>query len=142
MNRITDSINRITVRGYDERSKMYKFELHVDNGLSGDDKIERDIRVNIQWVRVQKGFKQIKKELNKNVYAKLMYDLELNVVVNDIKYNTLKKFIDGVIGKKNIRKINDIQNLMNQLMLNRVSDDQSNKMAVMAFLDKTFGIIN
>jgi len=142
MNRITDSINRITVRGYDERSKMYKFELHVDNGLSGDDKIERDIRVNIQWVRVQKGFKQIKKELNKNLYAKLMYDLELNVVVNDIKYNTLKKFIDGVIGKKNIRKINDIQNLMNQLMLNRVSDDQSNKMAVMAFLDKTFGIIN
>lgn len=142
MNRITDNIKKITVRGYDERTKMYKFELKVDNELDGDDKIEKDIRVNIQWNRIQKGFKNIKKELNKNVYAKLMYDLELNVVVNDIKYNSLNKFINGVVGKKNVRKINDIQNLMNQLILNRDNNDQSNKMAVMAFLNKTFGIVN
>jgi hypothetical protein len=58
------------------------------------------MKVQLKWDRVQKGLKNIRKDINKNVYAKLMFDLELNVVVKDPKYNSLAKFIDGIPTKK------------------------------------------
>ena len=92
--------------------------------------------------KIQKGLKKIKKDINKNVYAKLMYDLELNVVIKDVKYNSLGKFIKGIPCKKNERKISDIQNLFNRLIHNKNDDDVSNKMAILSMFEKTFGIIN
>jgi len=87
--------------------KKYKFLLVLDEGEENTS--ER--KVNIKWERVQKGLKCIKKVINKNVYTKLMYDLELNVIINDHIYNSLKKFINDIPLKKNNRKINDVQNL-------------------------------
>jgi hypothetical protein len=135
MDNITNSIINIKVKGYDDTSKKYKFLLI----LEGDN---NERKVNIMWDKIQKGLKKIKKDINKNVYAKLMYDLELNVVIKDAKYNSLSKFVKGIPCKKNERKISDIQNLFNRLIHNKNDDDVSNKMAVLSMFEKTFGIIN
>ena len=135
MDNITNSIVNIKVRGYDDTSKKYKILLI----LEGDN---NERKVNIRWDKIQKGLKKIKKDVNKNVYAKLMFDLELYVVIRDIKYNSLRKFINGIPCKKNERKISDIQNLFDRLIYNKNSDDTSNKMAVLSMFEKTFGIIN
>ena len=135
MDNITNSIVNIKVRGYDDTSKKYKILLI----LEGDN---NERKVNIRWDKIQKGLKKIKKDVNKNVYAKLMFDLELYVVIRDIKYNSLRKFINGIPCKKNERKISDIQNLFDRLIYNKNSDDTSNKKAVLSMFEKTFGIIN
>lgn len=135
MDNITNSIVNIKVRGYDDTSKKYKFLLILEG-----EKNQR--KVNIRWNKIQKGLKKIKKDINKNVHAKLMFDLELNVVIKDKKYNSLNKFINGLPYKKNERKLSDIQNLFDRLIQNKNDDDKSNKMAVLSMFKKTFGIIN
>lgn len=138
MDRQTNKIKEIFIKGYDDTNKKYKFLLVLDEG----DEKSSEMKVQLKWDRVQKGLKNIRKDINKNVYAKLMFDLELNVVVKDPKYNSLAKFIDGIPTKKNNRKITDVQNLFNRILHNRYGDDSSNKMAVLSMFDKTFGIIN
>lgn len=71
-----------------------------------------------------------------------MYDLELNVIINDPIYNSLEKFINGIPLKKNNRKINDVQNLFDRILHNKNGDDVSNKMGVLSMFNKTFNIIN
>jgi hypothetical protein len=138
MDRQTNKIKEIFIKGYDDTNKKYKFLLVLDEG----DEKSSEMKVQLKWDRVQKGLKNIRKDINKNVYAKLMFDLELNVVVKDPKYNSLAKFIDGIPTKKNNRKITDVQNLFNRILHNRYGDDSSNQMAVLSMFDKTFGIIN
>ena len=138
MNKQTDKIKEIFIKGYDDTTKKYKFLLVLDEGEENTS--ER--KVNIKWERVQKGLKLIKKDINKNVYAKLMFDLELNVIINDPIYNSLEKFINGIPLKKNNRKINDVQNLFDRILHNKNGDDVSNKMGVLSMFNKTFGIIN
>lgn len=138
MNKQTDKINEIFIKGYDDTTKKYKFLLVLDEGEGKTS--ER--KVNIKWDRIQKGLKYIKKDINKNVYAKFMFDLELNVIINDPIYNSLEKFINGIPLKKNNRKINDVQNLFDRILHNKNSDDISNKMSVLSMFNKTFGIIN
>ena len=138
MDKQTNKIKEIFIKGYDDTNKKYKFLLVLDEG---DDKTS-EMKVHLKWNRVQKGLKNIRKDINKNVYAKLMFDLELNVIVKDPKYNSLIKFIDGIPAKKNNRKITDVQNLFDRIIHNRHGDDSSNQMAVLSMFDKTFGIIN
>jgi len=138
MNKQTEKINEIFIKGFDDTNKKYKFLLVLDEGEGKTS--ER--KVNIKWERVQKGLKCIKKDINKNVYAKLMFDLELNVIINDPIYNSLEKFINGIPLKKNNRKINDVQNLFDRILHNKNGDDVSNKMGVLSMFNKTFGIIN
>ena len=138
MDKQTNKIKEIFIKGYDDTNKKYKFLLVLDEG----DEKSSEMKVQLKWDRVQKGLKNIRKDINKNVYAKLMFDLELNVVVKDPKYNSLAKFIDGIPTKKNNRKITDVQNLFNRILHNRYGDDSSNQMAVLSMFDKTFGIIN
>ena len=136
MNTITDNIVSIKVRGYNQRDNVYKLLLSIDENV--DSIVDNKIKININWNKVIDGFKSIKHELNKNIYQKLVYDLSMGLVINDRKYNDAKKFLYGIPLSKNIRKISDVQNFFNQLLMQK---DSSNKEAINCIFRKTFDIL-
>lgn len=136
MNTITDNIVSIKVRGYNQRDNVYKLLLSIDENV--DSIVDNKIKININWNKVIDGFKLIKHELNKNIYQKLVYDLSMGLVINDRKYNDAKKFLYGIPLSKNIRKISDVQNFFNQLLMQKNS---SNKEAINCIFRKTFDIL-
>ena len=136
MNTITDNIVSIKVRGYNHRDKVYKLSLSIDE--NADSVVDNEIKINIHWDKVIAGFKLVKHELNKNIYQKLVYDLSMGLVINDRKYNDAKKFLYGKPLSRNIRKISDVQNFFNQLLLQK---EGSNKEAINCIFRKTFNIL-
>lgn len=136
MNTITDNIVSIKVRGYNHRDKVYKLSLSIDE--NADSVVDNEIKINIHWDKVIAGFKLVKHELNKNIYQKLVYDLSMGLVINDRKYNDAKKFLYGKPLSRNIRKICDVQNFFNQLLLQK---EGSNKEAINCIFRKTFNIL-
>ena len=139
MERKTDNIVSINVIGYNESNSFYKIILNIKED---ENVIER--KVNIKWNNINNGLKSIKKKINKNIYYKLLYDLESKVIINDKRYNSVKKFINGKnknIFKKKSRQISDVQNFLNAILEYKNNCDY-NKSSINCFLNKTFNIIN
>ena len=139
MERKTDNIVSINVIGYNESNSFYKIILNIK-----EDKNVIELKVNIKWNNINNGLKSIKKKINKNIYYKLLYDLESKVIINDKRYNSVKKFINGKnknIFKKKSRQISDVQNFLNAILEYKNNCDY-NKSSINCFLNKTFNIIN
>lgn len=143
----TDKIFKITINGYDEKRDTYKFVLHMKEISKHGSKTlpkEWSKKLNIKWERIKKAFNAIKKTVSKSVFGLFMYELERDVVINDKKYNSLKKFINGInpLTLKEVRHLNDVQMLMDAVLSYKNDEDKFNQIAVSAFLSRAFKIIN
>ena len=131
-----DNIKTITITGYNKKDNMYKIQLGL-NDVDGDE--IRSQQLYIGWNEIYASFKYIKKELNKDIYSKLVYTLCTSIVIQDEQYKSTKEFLAGVPGKKNIRKITDIQKVFDFLLDNR--SDNHDRSAINCVLRHAFDVI-
>lgn len=134
---ISERIKEIKVKSHNTKDKTYKLELVLQN--NEDELIKDSIKVNIKWNKVIKGFKKIKKELNVNIYNKLIYDISNSVIIKDKKYSDAKKFLFGLPFKKNKRKVSDIQLFFNELINHKSGDNSS---AINCLFNKLFNVLD
>lgn len=113
----TDNIKDILVKGYNSSDKTYKLQLDFEKDEDGSH--VQSQKIYLKWDKVVKAFHHIKKELNKDIYAKLLYTLCTSIVIKDKHYRTTQEFLHGVPLKKNIRKISDIQAVLNFLLISK-----------------------
>jgi len=100
----TDDISSVSIKGYNKSTKMYKFVVTITQNRT-----DTEHKITCSWNDIKFGFMKIKKEVNKTIYAKLLFDLEGNVLIKDKNFNSIKKFIKGIPLKNLERKIYDIQ---------------------------------
>ena len=110
----TDNIKDIIVKGYNSSDKTYKLQLDFEKDEDGSH--VQSQKIYLKWDKVVNAFHHIKKELNKDIYAKLLYTLCTSIVIKDKNYRTTQEFLYGVPLKKNIRKISDVQAVLNFLL--------------------------
>lgn len=133
----TDDITDIIVTGYNKSNKMYKFLVTITQNRD-----DTQHKITCDWNDIKVGFTKIKKNINQTIYAKLLFDLEGNVLIRDKNFNTVKKFIKGIPLRNLERKIYDIQNLFNKIMDYKQNSDEMNKTAIKCFLENAFSILN
>jgi hypothetical protein len=133
----TDDISVVSVKGYNKSTKMYKFVITITQN-----KVDTEHKITCSWNDVKLGFMKIKKEVNKTIYAKLLFDLEGNVLIKDKNFNSVKKFIKGIPLKNLERKIYDIQCFFDKIMEYKRNSDNMNKSAIKCFLENAFSILN
>ena len=127
----TNNIKEIKVIGFDSGKDQFKFEVTID---------ENSFKLYLKWANITKSFDKIKKELNRDIHLKLLYDIQSRMIIKDRKYMSAKDFIYGIPLKKNKRKINDVQNLFKYLLEQK--DNEQNRAAVELFLENCFKILN
>ena len=110
----TDNIANIIVKGYNSSKKTYKLQLDFENDEYGEQ--VQSQKIYLKWNKIMKAFRHIKKELNEDIYAKLLYTLCTSIIIKDKHYRTTKEFLYGVPLKKNVRKISDVQDILNFLL--------------------------
>ena len=133
----TEDITRIVISGYNKSNDMYKFIITIKQ----DDNIHEH-KITCKWNDIRDGFMTIKKNINKTIYSKLLFDLEGNVLIRDKNFNTVKKFIKGVPMRNLERKIYDIQNFFDKIIDYKDNSDGMNKSAIKCFLENAFSILN
>ena len=134
----TEFISQIKVTGYDNEKKQYKFLIKIEDN---ENDIEENLKINLKWKYIKKSFILIKKKLNKNLYHKICYDLDTQMVIKDKNWMTAKEFIKGKNMKADpIRKLTDVQNLFNYILEQKKNN--YNKFAVQVFLSNCFDILN
>ena len=137
---ICERIQEIKVKSHNTRDKTYKLELVLTSDPNaGDDLIKDSIKVNIKWRKVVQGFRKIKKELNVNIYNKLVYDISNAVIIKDKKYSDAKKFLYGIPFSKNKRKVADVQLFFNELLKHKNGDNSS---AIHCLFNKLFNALD
>ena len=94
----TDNIKHITVKGYDSSEKTYKLQLDFEKDADGRH-VQKSKNI-LKWTKIIKAFRHIKKELNKDIYAKLLYTLCTSIIIKDKHYRTTQEFLYGVPLKK------------------------------------------
>ena len=132
----TDNIESLTVKGYNSNTNLFKIKIdfkEIDGNKPESQKIH------LKWDDVISAFKNIKKELNKDIYKKLIYSLCTSIVIKDQNYRTTKEFLFGVPLKKNNRKINDVQAVLNYLL--QMKNDQHDNQAIDCILKHTFSML-
>lgn len=134
----TDNIKNITVKGYDSSEKTYKLQLDFEK--DGDGSHVQNQKIHLNWNKIVKAFRHIKKELNKDIYAKLLYTLCTSIIIKDKHYRTTKEFLYGVPLKKNIRKISDVQAVLN-FLLNSKKDNGSDSQAIDCIFKHAFNML-
>ena len=110
----TDNIKNLIVKGYNSSEKTYKLQLDFEKDADGCH--VQSQKIHLHWDKVVSAFTYIKKELNEDIYAKLLYTLCTTIIIKDKHYRTTKQFLYGVPLKKNIRKISDVQAVLNFLL--------------------------
>ena len=106
----TDNIKNITIKGYNSSKKTYKILLEFNDEECQSQKIH------FKWDKIINAFPYIKKELNKDIHDKFLYTMCTSVLIKDKHYRTTKEFLFGVPFKKNIRKISDVQIILDFLL--------------------------
>lgn len=131
-----DNIKAITITGYNKKDSMYKIQLKF-NDVDGDEIHGQEICIG--WNEIYASFKYIKRELNKDIYYKLIYTMCTSIIIQDEQYKSTKEFLVGIPGKKNIRKITDIQKVFDFLLDNR--KDTYDRNAINCVLRHVFDVI-
>lgn len=131
-----DNIQNISIIGFNKKDNMYKIQLDFNDV---DDEKIRSQKLYLGWDEIFDSFKHIKKELNTDIYSKLRYTLCSSIVIKDDQYKSTKEFLNGVPGKKNIRKITDIQKVFDFLLKNR--NDPFDKNAINCVLRHAFDVL-
>ena len=134
----TDNIKEIVVKGYNSSEKTYKLQLDFEK--DGDGRHVQSQKICLKWNKVIKAFRHIKKELNEDIYAKLLYTLCTSIVIKDKHYRTTKEFLYGVPLKKNIRKISDVQAVLN-FLLNSKKEGSSDSQAIDCIFKHAFNML-
>ena len=134
----TDNIKHITVKGYDSSEKTYK--LQIDFEKDADGRNVQSQKIFLKWTKIIKAFRHIKKELNKDIYAKLLYTLCTSIIIKDKHYRTTQEFLYGVPLKKNIRKIIDVQAVLN-FLLNSKKEGGSDSQAIDCIFKHAFNML-
>lgn len=139
---VAERIQEIKVKSHNTRDKTYKLELVLstaEESASSTELIKDSIKVNIQWKKVIQGFRKIKKDLNVNIYNKLVYDISNSVIIKDKKYSDAKKFLYGIPFSRNKRKVSDVQLFFNELLKHKEGDNSS---AVNCLFNKLFNALD
>jgi hypothetical protein len=134
----TDNIKLITVKGYDSSEKTYKLQLDFEKDADG--RHVQSQKIFLKWTKIIKAFRHIKKELNKDIYAKLLYTLCTSIIIKDKHYRTTQEFLYGVPLKKNIRKISDVQAVLN-FLLNSKKEGGSDSQAIDCIFKHAFNML-
>jgi hypothetical protein len=134
----TDNIKDIVVRGYNSSEKTYKLQLDFETNADDDDvQIQK---IHLKWDKVVKAFRHIKKELNEDIYAKLIYTLCTSIVIKDKHYRTTKQFLYGIPLQKNVRKISDVQAILH-FLLNSKKEGSSDSQAIDCIFKHAFNML-
>ena len=134
----TDNIKNIIVKGYNSSEKTYKLQLDFQKDEDG--RHVQSQKIHLNWNKIVKAFRHIKKELNKDIYAKLLYTLCTSIIIKDKHYRTTKEFLYGVPLKKNIRKISDVQAVLN-FFLQSKKDGGSDSQAIDCIFKHAFNML-
>ena len=97
-------------------------------------------KIYISWEDLVKSFKYVHKELNEDIYATFIYNMCSSIKIRDPNYRNTKEFIFGVAFRKNIRKITDVQTVLNYLLYRR-NKNAYDKQAIDCILRHVFDII-
>ena len=89
----TDNIESLTVKGFNNSTNLFKIKIDFKE-IEGN-KPESQ-KIHLKWDNIMNAFKNIKKELNKDIYRKLIYSLCTSIVIKDQNYRTTKEFLFGV----------------------------------------------
>jgi hypothetical protein len=134
----TDNIKDIVVRGYNSSEKTYKLQLDFETNADDDDvQIQK---IHLKWDKVVKAFRHIKKELNEDIYAKLIYTLCTSIVIKDKHYRTTKQFLYGIPLHKNVRKISDVQAILH-FLLHSKKEGSSDSQAIDCIFKHAFNML-
>ena len=134
----TDNIKNIIVKGYNSSKKTYKIQL--DFNADDDGQECQSQKIHLKWDQIVEAFRHIKKELNKDIHAKFLYTLCTSVLIKDKHYRTTKEFLYGVPLKKNVRKISDVQIVLN-FLLNSKKEDNTDAQAVNCIFKHAFDML-
>jgi hypothetical protein len=132
----SDNIKSLTVRGYNRATKLFKLKIDFNEDDSGN--TPQSQKIDLDWNNIIAAFKHVKKELNNDIYRKLIYTLCTSIVVKDKHYRTTKEFLFGVPCKKNNRKINDVQAVLNYLLV--MKQDKHDSQAVDCIFKHAFNM--
>lgn len=134
----TDNIANLSIVGYNTSTKVYKIRIDFkeDNGVKPESQ-----KIYLNWNDIICSFKYVKKELNKDIYNKLIYSLCTSILIKDENYSTTKEFLFGKKYKliKKPRKINDVQKVLNYLLIQK--KDSQDTMAVDCIFKHVFEMI-
>ena len=133
----TEDITNIQISGYNKSTNMYKFIITIKQ-----DDVTHEHKITCKWNDIKKGFLTIKKDINKTIYGKLLYDLEGNILIRDKNFNSVKKFIKGIPLQNLERKIYDIQSFFDKIIEYKNKSDGMNQSAIKCFLENAFSILN
>ena len=97
-------------------------------------------KIHLKWDKIIEAFRYIKKELNKDIHAKFLYTLCTSVLIKDKHYRTTKEFLFGVPLKKNIRKISDVQIVLNFLLSSK-EEENTDSQAVNCIFKHAFDML-
>ena len=134
----TDNIKDIIVKGYNSSEKTYKLQLDFEKDADGC--YVQSQKIHLKWDKVVKAFRHIKKELNEDIYAKLLYTLCTTIVIKDKHFRTTKQFLYGVPLQKNIRKISDVQAVLN-FLLHSKQEGSSDSQAIDCIFKHAFNML-